>query len=230
MKLTKPQIEQVLGCIKQKCSSYIDVQMEILDHVATSIEEKMTVDGKLNFDDALIKTRASFGVMGFSVMEDAIMTGLKRKYAKLFIKNFFSFFKNKYILLFVLIGYLSFKFQEILANKVDAFAIYISMCIIVYGIVFYTLFSKANRQKKIMANSISNIYLSCSGSFLLLIFAIIVKTKMLTFYGFPATQLAISILIPLLLIYIISALKTAKIGAQESKSLMEKYSILFKMV
>ena len=52
MNLTKEQLYTIKDFIGKKVITYLDVEMEILDHVASVVEEKMTANGNLIFDDA----------------------------------------------------------------------------------------------------------------------------------------------------------------------------------
>ncbi|GHB34519.1 hypothetical protein [Mongoliitalea lutea] len=80
MKLTKDQIEQLKKMISRKGYPFIDVQYEILDHVACKIEELMAGDPKISLETAFAKVHASFGIFGFS--------GLEESYVKLIEKRF----------------------------------------------------------------------------------------------------------------------------------------------
>lgn len=71
MKLTKDQIEQLKKLISYKGYPKIDVQYEILDHVACKVEELVEANPKLNLPDAFQKVHASFGIFGFSELEES---------------------------------------------------------------------------------------------------------------------------------------------------------------
>lgn len=71
MKLTKDQIEQLKKLICFKGYTEIDVQYEILDHVACRVEELMEENPKLELSDAFRKVHASFGIFGFAGLEES---------------------------------------------------------------------------------------------------------------------------------------------------------------
>lgn len=104
MKLTPEQTEMIRKYIATRGFNYPEVQMEILDHVATFVEEKMTEDPALSFEDALNRCRNNFGVMGFSSISDAITDGLEKKYSLLFWNQFASAFNFKYIGIIIIIA------------------------------------------------------------------------------------------------------------------------------
>ncbi|GHB34502.1 hypothetical protein [Mongoliitalea lutea] len=82
MKLTKDQIEQLKKMISSKGYPYIDVQYEILDHVACKIEELMAHDPKLSLEAAFTKVHASFGIFGFSSLEESYEKTIQQKATK----------------------------------------------------------------------------------------------------------------------------------------------------
>lgn len=95
---------------------YIDVQMEILDHVATAVEERMTENPGLTFQDAVNQTQASFGPKGFRQIEISIIGGMTRRYRKLFFNDFISLLNYKYIALVLFFCFLVYKIQQFFGN------------------------------------------------------------------------------------------------------------------
>ncbi|MGY6559420.1 MAG: hypothetical protein ACXIT9_09065 [Nitritalea sp.] len=93
MKLSKDQIEQLKKMISRKGYPYIDVQYEILDHVACKIEELMALDPKLSLEAAFAKVHASFGIFGFSDLEESYLKMIERRFRRYYweeIKTVFS--------------------------------------------------------------------------------------------------------------------------------------------
>lgn len=66
MKLSAEQIDQLFAFTKKKHVHHYDVQVEIVDHLASSIEEEMESDSKLTFDAALQLVYKRFGLFGFT--------------------------------------------------------------------------------------------------------------------------------------------------------------------
>ncbi len=71
MKLSKDQIEQLKTLISKKGYPEIDVQYEILDHVACKIEVMLYENPNLKIEEAFQKVHASFGIFGFSELEES---------------------------------------------------------------------------------------------------------------------------------------------------------------
>ncbi|MGY6741597.1 MAG: hypothetical protein ACXIUQ_02600 [Cecembia sp.] len=87
MKLSKDQIEQLKKLISYKGYPEIDVQYEILDHVACKIEELLEENPKLSLEAAFAKVHASFGIFGFSTLEES--------YKKMIEKRLWGYYWNE---------------------------------------------------------------------------------------------------------------------------------------
>ncbi|MGY6520367.1 MAG: hypothetical protein ACXIUD_01470 [Mongoliitalea sp.] len=93
MKLSKDQIEQLKKMISHKGYPAIDVQYEILDHVACKIEELLEENPKLSLEAAFAKVHASFGIFGFSGLEESYLKMIERRFRRYYweeIKTVFS--------------------------------------------------------------------------------------------------------------------------------------------
>lgn len=87
MKLSKDQIEQLKKLISYKGYPEIDVQYEILDHGACKVEDLMSENPKLSVPDAFQKVHASFGIFGFSTLEES--------YKKMIEKRLWGYYWNE---------------------------------------------------------------------------------------------------------------------------------------
>ena len=85
MKLTKVQIEQLKKMISKKGYVHIDVQYEILDHVACKIEELLEEGPTLSLEDAFRKVHSSFGIFGFSTLEESYTKSIHARVKKVFL-------------------------------------------------------------------------------------------------------------------------------------------------
>ena len=79
MRLTKAQVEQLKKLISYKGYPEIDVQYEILDHVACKVEVMMEENPKLGLPDAFQKVHASFGIFGFSELEESYKKMIEKR-------------------------------------------------------------------------------------------------------------------------------------------------------
>jgi hypothetical protein len=83
MKLTTPQLTEIKAYIQDMGIKYLDVQMEILDHTACKVEEKMLKDSGLSFDDAFYQTTCEFGYVEYKKFEESFKKTLINQQKKL---------------------------------------------------------------------------------------------------------------------------------------------------
>ncbi|MFT6873716.1 MAG: hypothetical protein ACJAVN_002738 [Roseivirga sp.] len=93
MKLTQDQIAEIRRFIHSRGFKHIEVEMEIMDHVASAIEDKLAVNPNLSMEKALHEVHSSFGVFGFATIEEE-----KQKYFQgLIIKQFWKEVKQYFL-------------------------------------------------------------------------------------------------------------------------------------
>lgn len=114
MKLTEAQIEELYAFTRKKYVEHYDVQTELVDHLATSIEEKMNTNN-INFETALQQVYTQFGIFGFSELVEKKGMEVVSKNRLFFRKSFIEYFKlPKFLLLLMifLVSYNAFKFAS----------------------------------------------------------------------------------------------------------------------
>lgn len=86
MQLNQEQIESLFEFVENKGVKYYDVQHEIVDHLATSIEFEMEKSEKTSFDQALHIVYSEFPITGFAQysvdLENSLWSFWIRKIAK----------------------------------------------------------------------------------------------------------------------------------------------------
>ena len=91
MQLNKNQIESLFVFVEKKGVEYYDVQHEIVDHLATSIESEMIKSKNTSFDQALQKVYSAFPITGFAQytvdLEKSLWTFWKGQILSSVIKN-----------------------------------------------------------------------------------------------------------------------------------------------
>lgn len=92
MKLSEEQIERLFKFVESKYVDYYDVQVELVDHLASAIEEKISEEPKKEFEVALREVYRSFGVMGFSALVMAKQDAMSKERMRLWWKEFKSWF------------------------------------------------------------------------------------------------------------------------------------------
>ena len=68
MKLTKDEIKYIDNYLLKNEVRFWDVRLELLDHIVSSVEDKIDNEG-ISFNEALLEVHRGFGnqIMGFSV-------------------------------------------------------------------------------------------------------------------------------------------------------------------
>ena len=92
MKLTTQQIERLYQFTRQHYVEWYDLQTELVDHLANSIETQWQEKKKISFEDALQVEFKKFGVFGFMTVVEERQAALGKKYNKLVWQHFKSFF------------------------------------------------------------------------------------------------------------------------------------------
>jgi len=226
MQLTKLQLAEIKSFISRKGIKYTDVQMEIVDHVASAVEERMHADHQLTFEMALKQVHASFGIFGFGGMEDSIINGMGKKYNRLFWTYFLSLFGQRYLLLVLIGGFLIYELQVIstanfyFITLVLLAAVALSAIAVVVGLLRH----KAYRNLLVYRTSI--VYFMFIGSFLQIFNFVVNHSTDVVIYGIRRNFVLLSILLVLFVLYVITAIRTAYIGVKESKILLDKYKLL----
>jgi hypothetical protein len=90
--LTKEQINTLFTFCEKHSVRHYDVQVELVDHLANAIEDRMQADKDLSFEAALKKVYDDFGVMGFGRMVSSRSLALETQYSRQRNKLFLSYF------------------------------------------------------------------------------------------------------------------------------------------
>lgn len=225
MTLTKEQISDIRNFISKKGIKYLDVQMEIIDHTASAVEERMTADQSLSFEQALKETHASFGIFGFGGLESSIINSLRSRYNRSFWNIFISFFKLKYIGLVLFAAFVVYKGQESINNDTT-----IVIALLVFTIFFMgvgILLSRGfKRNTKMLVYNVSFEYLSHIGMFVLVLNFMLRYVQDRIIYGIDVSVFLSTITVVLFVIYLIASFKTALKGIEEAEKLSAKYAQL----
>ena len=93
MALSKPQIDSLFAFTEKKLVRYYDLQVELVDHLANKIEDEMQENTNTNFEDALAKIYATFGIFGFA----RIVREKEEQVRRFNNKLWFTEFKNLFV-------------------------------------------------------------------------------------------------------------------------------------
>ncbi len=94
VKLTQEQINAIFDFTRKKYVRYYDVQLELVDHIASEIEVLMGEDPNLSFDKAMYKVYKSFGIFGFAKVVEQKGSALRKFWKRrivTFLLEYFTF-------------------------------------------------------------------------------------------------------------------------------------------
>ena len=80
--LTDAQIDALFNFVKKKNVDYYDLQLELVDHLASEVEQQLTTDPTVSFEAALQKVYARFGIFGFTEVLEQKQKALARRDAR----------------------------------------------------------------------------------------------------------------------------------------------------
>ncbi|WP_236974048.1 hypothetical protein [Membranihabitans maritimus] len=92
--LSSEEIDKLFHFVQSKYVDFKDVQYEIVDHLATAIEEIQQKDPEVSFENALTQVYARFPVSGFANWVTKIKNEMDRKSRRqgwIWVKRFFGF-------------------------------------------------------------------------------------------------------------------------------------------
>lgn len=103
IKLSEVEINKLFQFTKKKMVHWYDLQIEIVDHLASSIEDEMAADSNLTFELALERVYTGFGIGGFAKIVQERQIQLAKMAKKRWWNEFLNLFKWPNIVLVCLI-------------------------------------------------------------------------------------------------------------------------------
>ena len=128
---------------------HYDLQMELVDHLASSIEEQWENNPKLSFEEALKNTFKKFGIHGFSKIKEQKQKELNRNYNRLLWKYLFDFFRWPKIVMTVAFTLVLSTALKLAENDLWIFAPYFGVLTVFVFYYYYKIFPKRFKFSKI---------------------------------------------------------------------------------
>ncbi|HUH26068.1 MAG TPA: hypothetical protein VLY87_05540 [Flavobacterium sp.] len=161
-KLTSEQIDQLFAFTQKHYVEHYDIQVELVDHLANSIEEQWSENPTISFDDALHIEFKKFGVFGFTGLVEQKQAELYKYYKKLIWKQVLQFISIPKVVLTVCLYFVLFSLIKYFQSSSEAI-----LGILVFLSVFYMIFdgfrfsrqmkkNQKNHQKKWLLQSVAN--------------------------------------------------------------------------
>jgi len=112
MKVSSVQINTLKKLISYKGYPEIDLQYEILDHVACKVEVLLEENPTSSLDDAFRKVHGEFGIFGFSDLAESYKAAIRKRYRGYYFEEFIQLFSSYKIIFPVFFGLLIFWLSE----------------------------------------------------------------------------------------------------------------------
>lgn len=137
MQLTKEQIQNLYTFTKNHNVEWHDLQTELVDHLASDIENIWQKEPSLTFEQARYKATIKFGIKGFAKFVNERERVLTKKYNKMNLKYLFEHFKLPKLLLTTTLIAIVFLIlaktdNYILTTKIISGFVYFSFLVICY--------------------------------------------------------------------------------------------------
>jgi hypothetical protein len=91
--ITTEETEKLFAFCRQRFVYHYDLQVELVDHLGSSIEQQWNENPEISFEAALLNTFKKFGISGFSKIKVQKQKELARKYNRLLWKYFLEFYR-----------------------------------------------------------------------------------------------------------------------------------------
>ncbi len=158
MKLTRDQIDQLKKLISYKGYPEIDVQYEILDHVACKVEALLEENPKLGLDDAFRKVHSSFGIFGFSTLEESYKKAIEKRIRKSYWQELTLLLTSFRILYPILLGLLIYQ-ATLFLNDPQAWVLFLAGFLILGTSIFVIRYWKSHQAYKSYASYIGSTHI-----------------------------------------------------------------------
>jgi hypothetical protein len=115
-KITEEQVERLFQFCRDHYVPFYDLQVELVDHMASSIEDQWKSDPDLPFEKALSKSFKSFGVYGFGRIKRLKIKEMNRNNRRIIYTIFRDFYRWPRVLMTLMLSILLFTLFRIFPN------------------------------------------------------------------------------------------------------------------
>lgn len=226
MVLLVADINEIKAFISKRGFTEPDLQMEIIDHMACRVEELMTANALLSLNEAIGLAHSEFGIMGFSVFEDAMRAALQKRYWKVFKKQYTANFTWKTLpLMFAFVYLVSIVFQAV--NKPHILFPATGMAMI--GMMLVNALHNSAKYKpynKMLTFKIGSFYLIISSVLFQVYNVLLVQLKVYEHISLTLSGTLYASVLLLLMVTFYSINKTQQHAVNSCKELETKYRFM----
>lgn len=140
MKLTTEQIDYIFDYVASHDIKWYELQIELTDHMVTSMEEFWEKDPELTFHQVKYYAEDKFGRNGFKVIEEERIQILRKEFRRAQLKMIAEYFKFPKIILGILLAFLAFKASFYFDEPVKFVAILFGLLAVLVIPAFYSFY------------------------------------------------------------------------------------------
>lgn len=134
--LDKEEIGYLFQFVQRKYVRWVDVQFEIVDHLASAIEDQMKTDPNLTFDNALNRVYSKFPITGFAQMVIEKERALNRFWIKKLLGFMIQYLKFPRIILTAGLTYILYTILNT-GGQIGIWSVYGFMMLMTIGKMIY---------------------------------------------------------------------------------------------
>ena len=152
-KITQKETEKLFLFCEKHYVDYYDLQIELVDHLASAIEEQWEKDYGLDLNKALLNTFGKFGITGFGKIKQQKEKELRQKYNRLLWKYLLEFYRLPKIIMTLTFTIVLFTLFQIEENSLWILVPYFTVITIAIIFYFYKIFPREFKVKTKLGKS-----------------------------------------------------------------------------
>ena len=142
--LTQQQIQQLFEFCRNRYVYHYDLQVELVDHLASAIEEQWISNPEVPFEEALKNTFKKFGITGFSKVKIKKQKELTRKYNRLMWKQLLEYYRWPKMVITTALTLVLFTLFKFIGNALwITFGFF--LLLLIFGLLYYYSTSKKHK-------------------------------------------------------------------------------------
>ncbi|MBN1986996.1 MAG: hypothetical protein JW761_11870 [Prolixibacteraceae bacterium] len=147
--VTTEETQNLFDFCRRHFVVHYDLQAELVDHLASSMEEQWKKNPELLFDEALQKTFKKFGITGFSKIKEQKQKELSRKYNRLLWKYLLDYFRWPKVFMTLIFTLVLSTILKMTENDLWIIAPYFGVLTVFVIYYYYKIFPKRFRNSEI---------------------------------------------------------------------------------
>ena len=168
--ITKDESHYLFEFCRKHYVYHYDLQVELVDHLASSIEEQWQEKPELSFENALWNSFRKFGIHGFSKIKEQKRRELRKKYNRIHWSYLLEFFSWPKIMLTAACTLILSTLFKLVNNDIWVIAPYFGIMLILLVYYYYRIYPKQYKAGKINGKKFMLLEQLQSAQFLTILF------------------------------------------------------------